>query len=244
MERLTEAGAVFETDHRGCSAMRQHRHETPFVTIVLHGAYVEVQDAVPELCGRGTIVVHEAGEEHADRFASDTRCLNVELARSAGGAYPHAIVVAVDQKTLREAAESVVRSFYDRTRDLPNAVRNLQAALLRHSSQPACERPHWLRRAIDEFPWAHPVPFREAAAIAGVHETHFSRAFRRHVGMTANEYRSRARVRLASKLLLTTTSSLARVALSAGFSDQSHLTRVFSQRLGLSPGRYRRTFAR
>ncbi|MGP8099889.1 MAG: hypothetical protein ACLQHL_03840, partial [Candidatus Cybelea sp.] len=84
MERITEAGAVFETDHRGCSTMRHHRHGSPFVTIVLRGAYVEVSDSVPELYGSGTIVVHDATEEHADRFASDTRCLNVELPRESG----------------------------------------------------------------------------------------------------------------------------------------------------------------
>jgi AraC-like DNA-binding protein len=243
MERLTDAGAVFETDHRGRSAMRHHRHGMAFVTIVLDGAYVEVQDAMPEFCRDGTIVVHEACEEHADRFARDTRCLNVELPHAAGAAYPHG-AVALDRQALRDAVELVVRSFYDRTHQLSDAVRNLHELLLQQSSQPAGEGPYWLRRAIDEFPWAHPVPFREAAANAGVHETHFSRAFRRHVGMTANEYRACARVRLASKLLLTTTSSLARIALSAGFSDQSHLTRVFSRRLGLSPAGYRRTFAR
>jgi AraC family transcriptional regulator len=243
MDRVTDSGAVFETDHRGCSAMRHHRHGLPFVTIVLDGAYVEVQETVPEVCRSGTIVVHEADEEHADRFARDTRCLNVELPPVSGAAYPRGALV-LDHEALRDAVESVVRSFYDRTHQLSDAVRNLHAVLLQQSSQPTCEHPYWLRRAIDEFPWAHPVPFREAAAIAGVHETHFSRAFRRHVGMTANEYRARARVRLASELLLTTTSSLARIALSTGFSDQSHFTRAFSRRLGLSPAGYRRTFAR
>ena len=79
MERITEAGAVFETDHRGCSAMKHHRHGSSFVTLVLGGAYVEVCDMIPALCRSGSIVVHDAAEEHADRFASDTRCLNVEL---------------------------------------------------------------------------------------------------------------------------------------------------------------------
>jgi AraC-like DNA-binding protein len=243
MERVTEAGAVFETDHFGCSAMRHHRHGPPFITIVLRGSYVEVQDAVPEVCRGGTIVVHEAGEEHADRFVSDTRCLNVELPSATGAAYDLG-TLSLDRQALRDAVEWVIRSFYDRTHELSDAVSNLHSALIQRSCEPVSERPHWLLRAIEEFPWAYAVPLREAAAIAGVHETHFSRAFRRHVGMTANEYRSRARVRLASKLLLTTTSSLARIALSAGFSDQSHLTRVFSQRLGLSPAGYRRTFAR
>jgi AraC-like DNA-binding protein len=243
MERIIEAGAVFETDHRGRSALQHHEHAAPFVTIVLSGAYVEVHDGVPEVCRGGSIVVHAAAEEHADRFASDTRCLNVELPPESGGLLPRGNIAA-EIPPLRDAVESVVRAFYGFPRELDGAVRNLQSALLTRSSEAVQDRPHWLHRVIDDFPWSQPVPLREAAALAGVHEAHFSRAFRRHVGMTANDYRARARVRLASKLLLTTTAPIASIALNAGFSDQSHLTRFFSERLGISPAGYRRTFAR
>jgi AraC-like DNA-binding protein len=243
MERITEAGAVFETDHRGCSAMRHHRHGSPFVTIVLRGAYVEVSDSLPELCNSGTIVVHDATEEHADRFASDTYCLNVELPRESGAASLRGSIV-LDRAPLRAAVREVVATFYGNGRELGAAVAGLQAALLRRSAEPLPERPDWLRSVIEGFAWEEPVRLREAAAIAGLHETHFSRAFRRHVGMTANAYRARARIRLASKMLLTTTAPIARIALNAGFSDQSHLTRAFSRSLGLSPAGYRRTFSR
>lgn len=240
MEFVTDAGVIFETGHRGCSAMGHHRHALPFATIVLSGGYVEVNDSVPEFCRSGTVVVHDAGEEHADHFSNDTRCLNVELPRapSLRGS------IALDDLQLREAVQSVVEAFYKRSAALTPAVRSLQTALLQQSLQAPPEWPDWLRRVLDDFPWSEPVPLREAAASAGVHETHFSREFRRHMGVTANEHRARARVRLASKLLLTTSSPLARVALRAGLSDQSHLTRLFSGRLGLSPGAYRRTFAR
>jgi AraC-like DNA-binding protein len=243
MERITEAGAVFETDHRGCSTMRHHRHRSPFVTIVLRGAYVEVSDSVPELYGSGTIVVHDATEEHADRFASDTRCLNVELPRESGAGSLRGSI-ALDRAPLRDALCEVVRSFYGNERELGAAVAGLQTALTAHSAEAPPERPGWLRNVIEAFPWEQPVRLREAAAIAGLHETHFSRAFRRHVGMTANAYRARTRLRLASKMLLTTTEPIARIALSAGFGDQSHLTRAFSRSLGLSPAGYRRTFSR
>jgi AraC family transcriptional regulator len=82
------------------------------------------------------------------------------------------------------------------------------------------------------------------AALVGLHQTHFSRAFHRHMGMTAGEYRARARVRYASQLLLRTTDSISRVAAATGLSDQSHLTRLFSERLGVSPALYRQAFAR
>lgn len=243
MERITETGAVFETDHRAFSAMQHHRHEFPFVTIVLRGAYVEVQDAAPEICSSGAIVLHTAGEEHADRFASDTFCLNVELPQGRDEK-PLRGNVRLDMPIVRDSVASVVRSFYRHTNELPDAVSNLQSNLLDLLPDSLDDRPPWLSHVIEHFPWAQPIPLREAAALGGVHETHFSRAFRRYVGMTANEYRARTRVHLASKLLLTTTASLACVALSAGFSDQSHLTRAFTQRLGLSPADYRRTFTR
>jgi AraC family transcriptional regulator len=220
--------------------MAHHHHATPYVAIVLSGAYVEVNDAVPELRSRDTVVVHPAGEEHADRFACDTRCLNVELPNDLITAEWNA---AAAQTATNTASQAVVTAFYRDPAALPEAVCKLYAALLRREANTA-ERPAWFQRVIDEFPWTDGVPLRDAAALAALHETHFSRAFRQHAGMTANEYRARARVRYASQLLLGTTASISRVAISAGLSDQSHLTRLFSERLGVSPATYRRTFAR
>lgn len=241
--KTADGGAVFVSDHRACSVMRDHRHGSFFVTIVLQGAYVEVRDSVAEVCRHGTLMIHDAAEEHADRFATETRCLNVELPHAIGSAAQRGNLALV-KPALRDAVAGVVSSFYRRSPDLSSAVERMQRELFTPSSQRRDEPPEWLRRVIDAFPWAEPVPIREASAMAGLHETHFSRAFRRHVGMTANEYRMRARLRIASQLLLSTTDSLARVALGAGFSDQSHLTRTFTKQIGLAPAEYRRTFAR
>jgi AraC-like DNA-binding protein len=222
--------------------MMHHRHMTRFVTIVVRGGYVEVSGSVPELCREGAVVVHEAGEEHADRFAGDTRCLNVELSEDDRELLSSATTTTRESAELRKAAQGVIGAFYQNPVGLCEAVRRLRDAL-QTTDRAQTETPEWLQRVIEEFPWSEAVPLRKAAALAGLHETHFSRAFRRHTGMTANEYRARSRVRLASQLLLGTTSSLSRVASSAGLSDQSHLTRLFSERLGVSPGAYRQAFA-
>ncbi len=243
MERLTAAGAVYETDHDGRSVLRHHRHDVPFVTIVLDGAYVEVRDAVPEPCAAGSIVVHDAHEEHADGFSQPTRCLNVEFAPD--GAVPQAFGnLALYGAPLRAAVDGLVGAFYTGTNDLESAVRRLQTVILDRCAEKSDDHPPWLRTVMSAFPWAQPLPLRDAASFAGVHETHFSREFRRYVGITASDYRARARLRLASQLLLTTTTSLAAVALQSGFSDQSHLTRAFTGTLGMAPAGYRRTFAR
>jgi AraC-like DNA-binding protein len=237
-----EIPAVFETDHGGCSLLRQHRHATAFVTIVLSGGYVEVNDAVPELWRSGAVVVHEAGEEHADRFERDTRCLNVELPDNWRGS--SSLHRNETSAAFTAASQRVAWTFYRDRSAVSIAVQELCAALRSQSVAPRVNRPEWLQRVLDEFPWTEAVPLREAAAVAGVHETHFSRTFRRYVGMTANEYRARARVRHASQLLLGTTASISRIAMSAGLADQSHLTRLFSDRLGVTPAAYRQTFTR
>jgi AraC-like DNA-binding protein len=220
--------------------MTHHRHAAPYVAIVARGGYVEVSGTMPEFFDEGAVAVHAAGEEHADRFATDTRCLNIELPNDfelADRSERH------DRSSVRKAAACVVDAFYRDPRALSAAVPDLQMAL---QSQPPVtpQHPDWLRRVIDEFEWTEAVPLREAAVLAGLHETHFSRAFRRHMGMTANQYRAQARVRLASQMLLESTTSLSRIAQHAGLADQSHLTRLFSERLGVSPAAYRQSFAR
>jgi AraC family transcriptional regulator len=239
MDRVTESGAVFETHHAGGSTLHYHRHGISFITIVLDGSYTEVRDREPRPCGRGSLVIHPGDEEHADHFLKDARCVNLEL--------PNPIAVSGVVKAdwaIRSVVESVVRAFYGNPDSLQAAVEQLQTALRSRLQVATPAHPDWLQPVLDEFAWCEPVPQREAARMAGVHPVQFSRAFHRHVGMTANQYRRQSRLRRASELLLSSTAPLARIAQHCGFADQSHLTRAFSQTLGLSPARYRHVFAR
>ncbi|WP_157140512.1 helix-turn-helix domain-containing protein, partial [Achromobacter xylosoxidans] len=63
------------------------------------------------------------------------------------------------------------------------------------------------------------------------------RAFHRATGMTPHAYQVQRRLLLA-RHLLRQGMALADTAAAAGFSDQSHMTRLFSRAYGLSPGRY------
>lgn len=233
---------VFETNHYATSTMREHRHGSPFVTIVLEGGYVEVRDTTPEICGAGSVVIHPSGEEHADRFSADTRCLNIEFEENDESLFAWG-QVPLDTERLRKGVAAVRRAHDEHTHQLRAAISEMRCAL-RDRSRVNTETPPWLGPVLHDFEWDSVEPLRKAAQLAGVHETHFSGAFRRHLHVTANEYRARARMRTASKLLLSSTDSLSRIALRSGFSDQSHLTRAFTKRLGLSPAAYRRIFAR
>ncbi len=84
------------------------------------------------------------------------------------------------------------------------------------------------------------VSLKEVAKECGLSVSHFSRAFRRTTGVAPHHWLMTRRVEAAKEKLRDGRSSLLDAALASGFSDQSHLTRVFAGIVGLSPGAWRR----
>ena len=97
------------------------------------------------------------------------------------------------------------------------------------------------RRRMDAAPEL-PVSLAELAALSGVSRFQLLRGFHREVGITPHAYLVAARVRLARRLLAAGRRP-AEVAASAGFADQSHLTRAFLRQFGVTPARYRAAVA-
>jgi AraC-like DNA-binding protein len=85
------------------------------------------------------------------------------------------------------------------------------------------------------------VPLNEVARECRLSVSHFSRAFRRSTGAAPHNWLLTRRVDLAKEKLRDDRSSLLDVALACGFADQSHLTRVFTRMVGVSPGAWRRS---
>jgi len=84
----------------------------------------------------------------------------------------------------------------------------------------------------------------ELATEFGVHRVHLARAFRDHYGTSLSRHLQRARLVRARRLLAATDLTLADVAATAGFADQSHLTRSVRSALGTTPAALRRTLHR
>lgn len=80
----------------------------------------------------------------------------------------------------------------------------------------------------------------EAAPMVRLSPSHFARAFKVTFGITYGEYVLSRRLEHARLLLLTTDQPISQIALACGLSDQSHLTRLFSRQIGLTPGAWRR----
>jgi AraC family transcriptional regulator len=85
------------------------------------------------------------------------------------------------------------------------------------------------------------VPLQEVARECRLSVSHFSRAFRRSMGVAPHNWLLTRRVEAAKEKLRDDRLTLLDVALACGFADQSHLTRVFTRIVGLSPGAWRRS---
>ena len=79
----------------------------------------------------------------------------------------------------------------------------------------------------------------DVAKLVGVHPVHLATVFRRHFGCTIGEYVRRLRIEFASRRIAASDDSLCDVGLAAGFSDQSHFSKVFKQQTGMTPGQFR-----
>jgi len=81
---------------------------------------------------------------------------------------------------------------------------------------------------------------RELAELVHFSKSHFSRAFKRSLGMPPMTYVAARRVERAKLMITTTHEQLNEIALACGFSDQSHLNRSFRRWIGMTPGVWRR----
>jgi AraC family transcriptional regulator len=84
------------------------------------------------------------------------------------------------------------------------------------------------------------ISLREIAAECQLSPDYLSRAFKASTGVTPHQWLQGHRVDSAKTMLATTNLPIAEIASACGFSDQSHLSRIFSRHAGSSPGAWRR----
>jgi len=84
------------------------------------------------------------------------------------------------------------------------------------------------------------ISLADVARHCALSPSHFSRAFKASTGLSPFAWLQRHRVERAKDLLRHTDVSLAEIAISCGFADQSHLGRLFARQVGTPPGSWQR----
>ena len=248
--RAVDAGAlrVIETRYPAHLRLESHVHRRASLTCVLGGGFEETIRNQAFECSPHTFLFKPAGERHANRYGpAGAHCLLIEIPE------PRARLAAVHGCFIRAArpkTDALVSLLLDELRaDDPQAavaIEGLALELLAAVgrgvlSESSRRRPVWFDAALEELRahFREPVSVRALAATVAVHPTHLARAFRRFEGTAPSAYVRRLRVEWAKIQLLRSDQPLAIIAQEAGFADQSHFTRVFTQAVGRTPARFR-----
>lgn len=241
---------VVEKVHRPKLRLGRHDHDRPYLCWVSSGCYVEEIRGASHGVGPGCMMTNLDGAPHANRFLDTAvRSLVFTLPSPPPGVPGLCFWPASSAAARWAGAIDLELGTSDDLR--PAVLSELFAELLTDlipqgapGARLPARVPDWLERVrtrLDEDPMG-PVKLPALAADAGIHEDHLTRCFRRHFRTTVGQYVRRRRLDWAAATLVACRSSIAEVALEAGFADQSHFTRHFRRRFGLPPSRYRRAF--
>ena len=95
---------------------------------------------------------------------------------------------------------------------------------------------------LQKWQFAAPVTLSDLAVASGLDRFQMLRSFTRATGLTPHAYLVQRRIDLARRLIASG-QPLADAAIASGFADQSHMTRIFVRKYGISPGAYARATA-
>jgi len=230
-----------------------HGHEVAAFYLVLRGRYLQRFRNAEVLYHPAAAVFRPADVEHTDQVSPEgVACFIVEpdgtwLSEAGLGR------LSCDHALDRSGARA--RWLLDHIRAesrapdaaTPLAVEGLVLALgaeFARTAEPRAgrRRPAWLDRTREALNsgFVERVTLAGLAAEAGVHPVHLAAAFRAAFGKSVGEYVRARRIDAARSALMDHTRSINEIALSFGFSSQSHFTRVFRQHTGITPLAYRR----
>ncbi len=249
-KQLVSSSILSEVVHQHATNVPEHFHELAYFTLVLEGGYSEKFAGQTNLHQPMSILWHRAGISHNDAIEKD------------GGRF---FTVEIQSKGLENLSRfaKIPEDFFEKNTSLVRLgcrlyhefknwqicseliAEGLTLEMLAHSArnQISVEKqpPSWLLRIIEKLneEFAENLSTEELAVEANVHPVHLASVFRRFYHETIGEYVQKLRVAQASKLLLDKEISLAEIAYSTGFSDQSHFTRIFKRHIGITPGAFR-----
>jgi AraC family transcriptional regulator len=243
--------AITATVFDRVTCLAKHAHTCTTITVVTKGQYCETLSngkvcAYPE----NSILVKPAGTVHCNAFKGRVECTTFDLdldtlelphrAEEQLKSYAAIEDVAITRLAWRAAAEIAGRDAFSGLALEGMALETISEASRAFAAARAHFSPSWLkiiRDVLEEAPTR--VSLRDLANVVGLHPVYFARAFRRAFGCSVAQYARHRALERAARALQTTNTPIVQVSNSAGFADQSHFTRWFKRRYGVTPAQLR-----
>jgi AraC family transcriptional regulator len=234
-------------------SLPNHFHDRSSIYFVQRGEFQEAFGTRVLELKQGSLLFRPAGQLHANQFGRrGARCLVIdlpdqwlkhvrELAR-----FPHESLCRRDGEIVRLGMR-LCQEFWLGEPPASLAVEGLLLEIAASLSQPDGHpspdgrRPRWLQTVTDLLHghYKDRIQLSHLAALVEIHPVHLARVFRKHHRASVGQYVQRLRVEYACTRLAEGDSSIAAIALEAGFANQAHFSRVFKLVTGTSPAKYR-----
>lgn len=235
--------------------VERHSHDEAHVVLVLDGLYVSTADGAPPVSSGAQLIFNPAGTTHRDRFEArnrvvDGRFMTISLASdimyeaATFSTLPQRAVV-LDSVDAMATGLRLSRACTQTGGDAPITRHALALELLSQIAVRELEHhrsaPAWLRLVREQLDdsLSGASSIAEIARVAGVHPVHLSRVFRQHMGVNPADYLRKRRLEQSRTLLRFSARSLSDIALTCGFSHQSHFRNAFRAAYGVTPSTFR-----
>ena len=243
--------SLMESDYPKGLSLSKHCHSHAYLNYVLSGSFVEKYSDQECVCAQGALRFLPPGELHENDYGAGARCLLVKIEPCAlQRLCEHSPVLCAPGEVSGLASSWLANRLYrEFMADDDVAALAMEGVLLEILAESArvigeggaVHAPSWLRRVRDalEHCYLKAPSLAELASIAGVHPVHLSREFRKHYKSTIGEFIRKRRIEHACDLLSNSEMALSEIALTCGFSDQSHFCAMFKGHTGLTPAKFR-----
>ena len=233
-------------------ALPKHSHRHAGFCLILQGEYTESYGRTLLECKPSSVKFQPAGEVHSDLYGREkVYSFIVELESKwltrmdAHGLVGDGPMVFRDS-SIAWLMMRLRKEFHSLDEEAPLAIEGLVLELIAITSRNRkviSKENHlrWLQQAkefLDES-FSQPLTLSVIAEAVGVHPVYLAHSFRLHYQCSVGEYLRRRRVEFACHKISTSKYSLVNIALAAGFSNQSHFSRIFKQVTGMTPATYR-----
>jgi AraC family transcriptional regulator len=250
--RLIKGLSLAEAVYAPKLELPKHVHQDGGFCLILEGWYTESYGKTLLECKPSDVKFHPAGESHSDVYGGEgvhSFILGIPpewLSRMGASDFMGSSPLVYRKRSLAWLMMRLRAEFRSVDDESPLVIEGLVLELIAETSRsrkvlPANKPPLWIRRAKDflDEQFSHPLPLSLIAEFVGVHPIYLANSFRQYYHMSIGEYLRHRRVKIACHKISTSKDSLVDIALAAGFSNQSHFSRIFKQVTGMTPAQYR-----
>lgn len=222
-----------------------HSHEDIHLSLILQGGNLESRKKEDRQVTPGKIMAYHQGEIHRNRFtAFPSKNLNLELKNDFftknGLSFEHLNTSTPHQtgaylELIKMYNELQIADIY--THDTIKA----SLASLFVPTPITSHKPTWLHQLTEiiEDRYSEFVSLEELSQILKVHPVTISKYFKKYHHESLGGYMRKIKARRALHYLLHTKMSITEIAYACGFSDHSHMIRIFKLYLGCNPKKIR-----